>query len=79
MYIVQEFQTNGDTTAVLTYQYTDQNLAEQKFHEILSSAAVSTVNVHAVSILNEYGCVAKNEFYEHPSQPEPEPTPEPEA
>ena len=72
MYIVQEFQTNGDTTAVLTYQYTDQNLAEQKFHEILSYAAVSTVNVHAVSILNEYGCVSKNEFYEHPSQPEPE-------
>ena len=32
----------------------------------------------AVSILNEYGCVARNEFYEHPSQPEPEPTPEPE-
>ena len=71
MYIVAEFQTNGDTTAILTYQFTDELQAEQKYHEVLSYAAVSTVNIHAVSMMNEYGCVAKNEFYEHPSQPEP--------
>ena len=80
MYIVAEFQTTGDTTAILTYSYTESNLAEQKYHEILSAAAVSSVPLHAVSMLNEYGCVAKNEFYTHPApEPEPEPTPEPEA
>ena len=76
MYIVSEFQTTGDTTAILNYQFTDKNLAEQKFHEILSYAAISTVPIHAVSILNEYGCVARNEFYEHEVQVEPTPEPE---
>ena len=66
MYIVAEFQTTGETTSILTYNYTESNLAEQKYHEILSSAAVSNVEIHAVSMLNEYGCVAKNEFYVHP-------------
>lgn len=65
MYIVSEFQTTGDTTAILNYQFADKNLAEQKFHEILSYAATSTVPIHAVSILNEYGCVSRNEFYVH--------------
>lgn len=76
MYIVSEFQTTGDTTAILNYQFTDKNLAEQKFHEILSYAAISTVPIHAVSILNEYGCVARNEFYEHDVQVEPAPEPD---
>ncbi len=76
MYIVAEFQTSGDSTAILTYSYTESNLAEQKYHEILSSAAVSNVPLHAVSMLNEYGCIAKNEFYTHAT---PEPTPEPET
>ena len=76
MYIVTELQTTGDTTAVLNYQYADKNLAEQKFHEILAYAATSTVQIHAVSILNEYGCVARNEFYEHEVQVEPTPEPE---
>ena len=65
MYIVAEFQTTGETTAILTYTYTESNLAEQKYHEILSYAAVSSVPLHAVSLMNEYGCVAKNEFYTH--------------
>lgn len=80
MYIVAEFQSTGDTVSILTYTYTDSNLAEQKYHEILSFAAVSSVPLHAVSMMNEYGCVAKNEFYTHPApEPEPEPTPEPET
>ena len=80
MYIVAEFQTTGDTTAILTYSYAESDLAEQKYHEILSYAAVSSVPLHAVSMLNEYGCVAKNEFYTHAApEPEPEPTPEPET
>ena len=70
MYIVQEFQTSAGTTSVLTYQYADSNQAEQKFHEVLAYAAVSKVEIHAVSILNEYGCVARNEFYTHEPAPE---------
>ena len=79
MYIVTEFQTTGDTTSILNYSFTDSNLAEQKYHEILASAAVSQVQIHAVSIFNEYGCIRKNEHYEHPVQPTPEPTLEPEG
>ena len=75
MYIVAEFQSTGETTAILTYTYTDSNLAEQKYHETLSYAAISSVPLHAVSMMNEYGCVAKNEFYTH-STPEPAPEPE---
>lgn len=85
MYIVAEFQTTGETTTIGTFTYTDKNLAEQKYHEILMYAAVSNVPIHAVSIFNEYGCISRNEFYEHPQitpvsvvVPE-EPTPEPEG
>lgn len=71
MYIVAEFQTTGDTTSILTFQFTDKNEAEQKYHQVLSYAAVSSVNIHAVSMMNEFGCVAKNEFYTHEPAPEP--------
>jgi hypothetical protein len=80
MYIVSEFQTNAGQTAILNYSFTEQGPAEQKYHEVLAYAAISEVELHAVSLMNEYGCVAKNEYYTHPApdpEPEPEPTPEP--
>lgn len=65
MFTVIELQTNGATTTPLTYTFTEQNQAEQKFHEILAYAATSEVDVHAASILTESGEIMKNDFYVH--------------
>lgn len=78
-FVVTEYQTTDEsTTALINYVYTDRNTAEQKYHEILSYAAVSSLPIHAASMANEYGGLYKNEFYEHTPAPEPEPTPDPE-
>ena len=65
MYIVTELQTNGETTAVLNYTYTDKNVAYQKYHTILAAAAVSSVEVHTVLIINEFGLIEIRKTFEH--------------
>lgn len=65
MYIVIEMQTNGQTTATLTYAFTDRNTAYQKFHTILASASVSNVEVHTAIIVNEFGVTEDRETFEH--------------
>lgn len=65
MYTVVEMQTNNGTTTALVSCYDDINLAYQKYHQILSFAATSEVDIHSVTVLNEYGNVLKNEFYDH--------------
>lgn len=67
MFIVTELQTSEETTSVLNTVFTERNLAEQQYHTILASAAVSTVPTHAASIFNELGQTIKNEFYYHPT------------
>ena len=64
MYIVTELQTNGETTAVLNYTYTDKNIALQQYHTILASAAVSQVQVHTAMIVNEIGLVEYRETFD---------------
>ena len=70
MYIILETQkSNGGSISIVPpSSYSDQNTAEQKFHEALSAAAVSTVNVHTVVMLNEYGERLKGETYIHGNQ-----------
>lgn len=75
MYTVIELQTTNGVTSILTFLYADRDQAEAKFHNILAYAAVSTVEIHAVSIIDALGDVVKNDRYYH-SQPEPEPNPE---
>lgn len=53
MFIVTELQTSEETTSVLNTVFTTRNLAEQQYHTILASAAVSAVPIHATSIFNE--------------------------
>lgn len=65
MYIVIEMQTNGETTTTLTYAYVDKNTAYQKYHTILASASVSSVEIHTAIILNEYGYIEARESFEH--------------
>ena len=66
MFILQEMQTTGTQTALTpTRTYSDRNEAESAFHAALSSAAVSSVPIHAVVLLDEYGGTVRSEFYKH--------------
>lgn len=68
MYIVIEMQTNDGTTSTITNAYDDESLAFQKYHQILSFAAVSTVDVHTAVMMNEYGMMIRNEDFTHNSE-----------
>ena len=68
MYIVIEMQTNDGTTSTITNAYDDESLAFQKYHQILSFAAVSTVDVHTAVMMNEHGMVIRNEDFTHNSE-----------
>lgn len=65
-YIVNELQTVGGTTAVLTNTYTDKNQAESSFHNILKYAALSQVEIHSAVMLTEDGRLVRQECYRHP-------------
>ena len=69
MYIVMEIQNSG-TVATLVSQYADKNAAEGAFHQILASAAVSSVPVHSAVLMTDKGVWLRSESYEHPA-PEP--------
>lgn len=67
MYIVIELQKVNDTqVANLVNVYTDKNVAEQKYHNVLAAAAVSSLPCHSAIILDETGRVVKGpEYYIH--------------
>lgn len=69
MFIVIELQTTNGVTSVLTEVFQDRGLAEQKFHTVLSYAAVSSVDIHAVSMLSADGFIIKNDVYFHNQNP----------
>lgn len=69
MFIVIEIQTT-DTVATVVNSYADRNEAEQKYHQILSAAAVSTVPKHGAVMLTDEGVRLKGECYIH-EQEEP--------
>ena len=63
-YIVIELQTNTDgAVSNLVYSYTDRNQAEQQYHLILSSAAVSQLPTHAAVLLTSDGRMLANQCY----------------
>ena len=64
MYIVLEVQSNGETASTLAMAYTSMNEAQNKYHTILASAAVSNVPKHSAFILTEEG-VIENSMFEH--------------
>ena len=72
MFTVIELQTNNGTTTAQAFHFDSENQAYQKYHEILMYAAVSTVEIHAATILNAYGDVIKSEFYYHGQEPNTE-------
>lgn len=66
-YLTIELQTNKGTTANIVTQYTDLSAAESAFYSICSSAIISSVEVHAVVLMDENGITLKNEFFTHSS------------
>lgn len=66
MYILIEMQTSGSQTAIppITTK-TDWHEAEAEFHRLCSIAAVSSVPVHTVMMVDENGNTARAEHYEH--------------
>lgn len=65
VYIVIEIQADDSTAATIVNNYIDRNLAEQKYHQILSAAAVSAVPVHSAVMLTSDGTRIKGETYRH--------------
>lgn len=66
-FTVIETQTNNGVMAVLHTEFTDEQEAQahQKYHEVLSYAAVSQVQYHGAAILDKECCIVKNEVYKH--------------
>ena len=77
-YLVIELQTANDgTVSTLTYQFTDRNQAESKYHYIMSFAAVSELPLYAAMIITNTGETLMSGYYNHMPEPEPEPEPDP--
>ena len=65
MYIVIELQKNGDKVANIVSIYEDKNTADNKYFTILAAAAVSNVERHAVSMLEDTGFCLMSAYYDH--------------
>lgn len=65
-YLVIEIQTNANgTIGNLVNAYTDRNQAEQKYHLVLSSAAVSALPAHAAVLMTSEGQLLERKCYHH--------------
>lgn len=71
-FVVVEMQRSGGVTSVLTTAFTDKQLAEQKYHTVLSYAAVSGLECHTCVMLEDMGAYLKGEHYTHDPEPESE-------
>lgn len=77
VYIVIEIQATEETeqtpatAATIVNTYADRSVAEQKYHQILSTAAVSSVPVHSAVMLTGDGTRIKGETYRHGISPAP--------
>ncbi len=65
MYLVIELQKSGETLSNISFAYSDYNQAVSKYHALLSVAAISSVECHAVSLLEDTGRVVHYEWFEH--------------
>lgn len=71
-YIVLEIQTNSDgNVGTLVTSYSDRDLAESKYHLVLSAAAVSQLPVHSCALVTDEGFLIESKAYKH-QEPESE-------
>ena len=67
MYFVIEIQTNADgTKGTIVDSYDSRNDAMAKYHTVLAAAAVSSVLVHACTVLTREGVQIAHESFTHP-------------
>ncbi len=64
MFLVLEIQ-KSDTVAHLLTAHESREEAEQKFHTVLSAAAVSSVPVHSAMLITDDGTALRSERYTH--------------
>lgn len=64
-YIVIELQTTGNNTANIVTSYDSKEQAESAYYAILSAAAVSSVPVHAATLITEEGRSLMFSYYTH--------------
>ena len=65
-YIVQEIQTNGNSSALVPpVTREDKNAAWSAYHTALAAAAISSVEVHTVIMYDEHGNVIDRDYFEH--------------
>ena len=67
MYIVIEIQKTGETLTVVTpiHTYSNLNEAESYYYSLLSVAAVSQVERHGASLLEDTGRAIYYKTYDH--------------
>ena len=65
MFFVIETQTNDGVGSTIVTTFADRNEAESKFHDILKSAAISSVQKHGAVILSEDCLAIMSKCYEH--------------
>lgn len=66
--IIVEIQKQNETVSCITTTHGSKNEAEQKYHQTLAYAAVSSVDHHSVIMLDDYGTRIKGETYHHIEQ-----------
>ena len=64
-YYVIEAMTSNNVTAKEVREYDAENIAFMNFHQVLASAlANGNVDKGFCSVLNEYGAVVRNEYFQ---------------
>ena len=60
---IQVFPNGNISTP--SYAFEERNSAEQKYHNILASAAVSKLAIHSAIMVTEEGYYIKSESFKH--------------
>lgn len=71
-FFVIETQTNAGVGSAIVTTYTDEKLARQKYHEVMSAASVSSVEKHGCVVLTEDLFQVECEVAPRTAQPEPQ-------
>lgn len=66
MYIVVEIQTRADgTVGTLVTSFTERSSAESAYYNVLASAAISILPMHAAILADNEGLVIESKCYKH--------------
>lgn len=65
MYLIVEIQTNGDQMAQICQTAETYEQAMSKYHTVLASASISSVEYHTCTVLGKEGEQLASESYHH--------------